>query len=273
MSRRPWVFRLSEWSIMRETAWDNRKSIVAAIVAMAVALMLSALVPARALAATDSIVDPTHDGSISITLKSSDNKAVGGTLAIYKVADVKTGSESGDTSGDNSYRFVWTDAYKSVDFDLSSKSGKLSDQDVKDILAVIKPVGNALDTKQVTTGTAVTFNTNIKPGLYLVVQTDVADGYDSIDPFLVSVPDSNLNYDVVATPKAGTVTKTTTTAKKTTSTPKATPSYTHSAAGKLPQTGQLWWPVWLMAAVGSVLLVTGLVVRNRSNQNSGPAKA
>ena len=34
-------------------------------------------------------------------------------------------------------------------------------------------------------------------------------------------------------------------------------------AAKLPQTGQLWWPVWLLTAVGVLMLTGGLATRKR----------
>ena len=34
-------------------------------------------------------------------------------------------------------------------------------------------------------------------------------------------------------------------------------------AAKLPQTGQLWWPVWLLTAVGVLMLIGGLAARKR----------
>ena len=34
-------------------------------------------------------------------------------------------------------------------------------------------------------------------------------------------------------------------------------------AAKLPQTGQLWWPVWLLTAVGILILIGGLTTRKR----------
>ena len=34
-------------------------------------------------------------------------------------------------------------------------------------------------------------------------------------------------------------------------------------AAKLPQTGQLWWPVWLLTAVGVLMLTGGLAARKR----------
>ena len=33
------------------------------------------------------------------------------------------------------------------------------------------------------------------------------------------------------------------------------------SASRLPQTGQLWWPVWLLAGIAAVCLIIGLILR------------
>ncbi|RHR09224.1 LPXTG cell wall anchor domain-containing protein [Clostridium sp. AF20-17LB] len=35
---------------------------------------------------------------------------------------------------------------------------------------------------------------------------------------------------------------------------------------KLPQTGQLWWPVGILLSAGAILLVAGLVMKKRSKE-------
>ena len=35
---------------------------------------------------------------------------------------------------------------------------------------------------------------------------------------------------------------------------------------KLPQTGQLWWPVGILLSAGAVLLAAGLVMKKRSKE-------
>ena len=40
------------------------------------------------------------------------------------------------------------------------------------------------------------------------------------------------------------------------------------SAERLPQTGQLWWPVWVMAAAGVVLILIGLLVRRSGKHDS-----
>ena len=35
---------------------------------------------------------------------------------------------------------------------------------------------------------------------------------------------------------------------------------------KLPQTGQLWWPVGILLSAGAILLAAGLVMKKRSKE-------
>lgn len=92
---------------------------------------------------------------------------------------------------------------------------------------------------------------------------------------MVSIPlkeDGRLVYDVSALPKAGTVTKnndqptvptterdstSTTTSLSSTSSTRTTTSTPKTLASKLPQTGQLWWPVAVLAIAGVGSLVAG----------------
>lgn len=68
-------------------------------------------------------------------------------------------------------------------------------------------------------------------------------------------------YKAPVTPgKSVKTNKTTTTTRRTTTTSKSTVK----KASVLPQTGQLWWPVWVLAAAGAVLLVSGMVRKKRS---------
>lgn len=45
--------------------------------------------------------------------------------------------------------------------------------------------------------------------------------------------------------------------------PSADRENSKTEAAKLPQTGQLWWPVWLLTAVGILILIGGLTTRKR----------
>lgn len=100
---------------------------------------------------------------------------------------------------------------------------------------------------------------DLKAGLYLIVQKQAAEGYDAIQPFLVTVPimeNGQYVYDVNAHPKVGTA------SRKTTQTPP-----TQEVLSALPQTGQLNWPVPVLAVTGAVLVAAGVVLKKRSGQN------
>lgn len=136
----------------------------------------------------------------------------------------------------------------------------------------------------------------LSAGLYLIVQKTPADGFEAISPFLVSMPEydeSKGDYDnkVDANPKMGELTKkpapttpsgggsepspdsstdsTPTPAASTSVTPSApvAPSITPPAMpavtdpGTLPQTGQLNWPVPVLAAFGLCLIAAGWALR------------
>lgn len=94
--------------------------------------------------------------------------------------------------------------------------------------------------------------TDLPLGLYLVYQETPADGYKNLSAFLVTVPYEG-QKDVTATAK---------TSLKKTPEPKdgsPTPSPSPSPSGnkKLPQTGQLTWPIPWMTLAGMVLFVFG----------------
>jgi hypothetical protein len=93
--------------------------------------------------------------------------------------------------------------------------------------------------------------TDLDAGLYLVWQNeeDASDGYAAIHPFLISVPrwqNGAYAMHVDADPKVPFETE------PTTPPPPPPPPPPH-----LPQTGQLNWPVPVMAITGVMLFVTG----------------
>lgn len=111
----------------------------------------------------------------------------------------------------------------------------------------------------------------LKAGLYLIAQKDNSDGARKINAFLISIPDAEGSYNVEAAPKNGIAappTSTPTPAPKTSITPKTTitprasitprPKVTTTVRKTtLPQTGQAWLPVFVLAAVGVAFVVIG----------------
>ena len=85
-----------------------------------------------------------------------------------------------------------------------------------------------------------------------MVQTKKSPENASFAPFLFSLPDADGNYQVKASPKPSvTVSKKDKPDK---------PSGVNS--GRLPQTGQLWWPVPVLLLAGLLLVIIGTVMRS-----------
>jgi LPXTG-motif cell wall-anchored protein len=82
-----------------------------------------------------------------------------------------------------------------------------------------------------------------------VAETDVPEGY------------------TVTTVQDGTTFVVTNTYAEETPAPSTTPTPTTTATPKLPQTGQLWWPITLLAMCGLVVILLGLGLRKRGSDH------
>lgn len=109
----------------------------------------------------------------------------------------------------------------------------------------------------------VTFD-NLKLGLYLIVQTKDVSGYERITPFLVSVPlwdKDHYLYEINVSEKFEI--KKTSSSPGTPSTP-GTSETTNQPNGKLPQTGQVNWPMPVLLTLGLALIVTGTALKKKA---------
>lgn len=224
-----------------------KKHLISALLALLVLLCL----PLSA-AAAHPVPDESQDGHCSITITMTyKGKAVpGGTLALYKVGDVQ--------EDDGNYSFV---PVKAIQSDIS-EFGNIESSDLPGKLAKLEKKLTPVTTKPVTidkNGT-VTFS-NLEFGLYLVVQKTAASGYGKTSPFLVSVPylyKGEYKYNVTSQPKTDLERE----VKPT------TPPSSGGGGGKLPQTGQLWWPVPVLVCMGLGCIAVGLIRRREAGDES-----
>lgn len=89
---------------------------------------------------------------------------------------------------------------------------------------------------------------DLNPGLYLLVQSEPAPGYEPMSPFLVSLPkyqDGTYQYHIDANPKF-----------------QLTPLPTHPQPS-LPQTGQTNWPIPTLGTLGILFCLTGLFFQRK----------
>ncbi|MCD8354148.1 MAG: hypothetical protein LUC47_07555 [Clostridiales bacterium] len=219
---------------------------------MAVALLCCTSLTALAAADSPSL-DWSMNGQSSITVELEDNDGntiTDGTLTLYQVALLE------QDNGDMVYTFseAFANCGLSLD-DVSTESSSLASA-----LSAYVTANSISGTSIKNTNGTVVFD-GLELGLYLVVQTTQSDGYYTMNPFVVSVPyDENgaWAYAVNASPKVGVLTPepeeetpTTTTTTKTT---------TITTTTTLPQTGQLNWPIPVLAICGLLLIGLGCLM-------------
>lgn len=263
------------------------KKHAAALLLMLCLLAVSAL-PAFATSANIKLTDRNGDpmtGTIRVRLydEASQKALRGGELTIYRVAEVqrKNGDLSFEYCGD--FYGCGIELGDLNDLGDSSLAGRLLDYLAPGSEGTVQAVDND--------GNAV-FE-DLELGLYLVAQTKASAGYKAVNPFLVSLPlaeDGQWLYDVDASPKVGAYTPETPETPDTPSTPvspdspstpatpdspdapnePSTPADTDTPAqpGRpanpdLPKTGQLNWPVPVMAVSGLLLFAFGWTLDRR----------
>lgn len=189
--------------------------------------------------AADTIPDLNKKGSISIVLQDKKNKKSipGGELTLYQVADIQP--------GDGGMSYHYTNGFENCGIELGNlENSNLAGMIEKKISASAHSITKTTDVQ------GKVEYLDLTSGLYLIVQTKATAGYEAISSFLVSVPlkqGTTWIYDVNASPKTeGAV------AKKTPEKTEITINDT-----KLPQTGQLNWPILVLAASGIALCVYG----------------
>ena len=207
-------------------------------------ILMAALMALPAAASeTYVVINPDRtDCSIDLTLtyKDANNKEQlmkGGSLAIYTVATVLIehgADQSFDITGG---KF----ASQSVAADIPAMSTEelaANNKKIAEALAKAASSVKADKTASITSGKA-SFK-GLKPGLYLVMQSKKSQKDVTINPFLISIPDAEGHFQLTAAPKVGV------------NVPSTPPP------PDIPQTGQLWWPVYLMAGAGILVLALGI---------------
>ncbi len=214
---------------------------------LAVLLLLS--LSSSALAAERGI-DMDCEGSIVLSLFYESRPVSGGDLRLYKVGEVE--------QDDGSCFFRLSDAFGARVLDQSA----LDSPELVGQLAGDSDL-NTLEYRSTTFGAdgKATFS-GVSPGLYLLTQTKAASGFQLVSPILVSVPyyvsdEEGYSYDVDASVKPALERH-------------AQPSPLPTPKPPLPQTGQLNWPVPVMAGLGLCFIVAGVLLLFSDKRRTGP---
>lgn len=189
--------------------------------------------------------------SISVTIwedAKSKKPLIGCEVKLYRV---------GEWTEQNTFRY--TDAFKKCKASLDN----LHAADLpEDLYSFVKEKSINPDAKGKTNNKGRFLAKDLDLGLYLVVQTTAPVTHYTFSPFLVSLPmqdeDGELTYNVEAFPKAGVK-------------PPETPGKPGNPGKKPPliQTGQLNWPVPVLAGSGMVLVALGWVLLHTGRERHG----
>lgn len=186
------------------------------------------------------VPDEDKKGTVTVEMKYDGTAVQGGTLTAYKVGEVK--------EDDGNYSFVKTAAMEGF----AGSYEDIGSAELAEAVAafVEQEKISACATAENENGKAVF--SDMELGLYLIVQTTKSDGYEAMNAFLVSVP---MNEDGCYVYEVNAEGKFQLTKEPTPTTPDKPKDPT------LPQTGQLNWPVPLLAVLGMCLFAAGWALR------------
>lgn len=241
---------------MAKTMLGKAAALGAAVVALVLALGAGA---GSAWALEHPVPDASATGSVSFSLVSKSGKAeAGAKLSLYKVANVA--SDDGD--------FVWelSAAFADSGADVSAIDAPETAADLARAAS-----GKKADAVVTTDANGAAKAAGLPVGAYVVVQEQALEGFVRLVPFVFTIPSyvegedvpegyGEYVYDVQAEPKVlpvGEVAASDEDVVDEGRTNVLGDEGEEGADARLPQTGQLWWPVPLLLVAGAVFLVLG----------------
>ena len=217
------------------------------ILALASALLALCLMTAPVSA--QELPDPERTGSLMLWMAYNGEALDGGSLTLYRVAEIAI------SDGNAGFRLL----------DALSDGPELTDLDDPQLARTLADLARSRNlpalTEPISAGWAVF--SPLDPGLYVVTQSrdQAAGGFDAIQPFLFSLPqwqEEAYVYDLTAAPKVPLVPRETTPTEPTGPTEPTDPTApTEPDPPDLPQTGQLNWPVPVLAVLGMTFFLAG----------------
>ena len=159
-----------------------------------------------------------------------------------------------DVIVDNGFKFKLDDRFASVgEIPATSEELDIVNMDLAEAMEKIaKDYDFDVPSQETDANGRVSFD-GLEVGLYLVMQDARGEGENRyfLSPFLITIPyrnaDGSLSYDITADAKPIGIYKE--------QVPPPTPPR------RIPQTGQLWWPVAALGAAGVLFVVMGMVRR------------
>lgn len=220
-----------------------KNRILSLLLALVLVFALAVNASAAETTATNEMPDLNEKGSLTITMDYDGQPLNSGKLNVYWVGSIVKVEE-------NTYDFR---LFEGLERDRLSQEEIYDPLVASQLLTLAKQTNLKTYTAPITEGKAVF--TDLNTGLYLVWQDDAdkSDGLSAIQPFLISVPRWYIDHyamDVESDPKVP-IEKP---SEPTTEPTKPT------IPDRLPQTGQLNWPIPVMALSGSLLFIVGCIL-------------
>lgn len=201
---------------------------------MSIILLLLAVLTLSVPAKASDMIDLTQPGSLTVTMASNGTPVPGGKLTIYHVAQIQ--------AVDDYFILAYTEAFQSCELSLEEIN---SDDAAEEFREYVN--SNGISGQEMTVGeNGIVVFKDLPLGVYLVMQPVAASGYYPIKSFMVQLPDGGENgirYHVDATPKV--------------SVDQGMIAPPDPDEPDIPQTGQLQWPVPILAICGLVVFSIG----------------
>lgn len=209
---------------------------------MCFVLALSIMLPVTAVAS-----------SITVILENDGKAVTDVAFKIYYVAEITDSSD---------YSLIGDFKNSGVDFNAYNQD---NNSDYADKLKAYAEKNNIKSvSEKVTDANGKAVFENLNNGVYLIVGKDFKNG--KVTPFVAQLPslDENgkLTYNITAKPKSEIINPEDKT-EKTTEIITTKYDEDNNNGEKLPQTGQLWWPVCPLIAVGLLFIIFGVAYRRR----------
>ncbi|WP_424554942.1 hypothetical protein [Streptococcus agalactiae] len=194
--------------------------------------------------------DQMKMGSITIQNKYNNQGIAGGNLLVYQVAQAK------DVNGNQVFTLITPFQGIGVkDDDLTQVNLDSNYAKYVNLLSKVVHKTQPLQTFDNLPAEGIVVN-KLPQGIYLFIQNKAAQGYQLMSPFIVSVPKDG-KYDITAFEKMSPLNV------KPKKEDAITPTVTHQTKGKLPFTGQVWWPIPMLILSGLLCLIIALKWRRR----------
>lgn len=190
-------------------------------------------------------IDFDKQGSIAITMQYNGETVNSGSFTVVKIADLYWNN--------GKYAFSYTEPFESCKLSFE----KLDTKETAEEYAKFADDHDADGSKIPVGEYGAAVFTDLGTGLYLVIQEDAAEGYNNVDPFLITLPiksEEGWVYEIDASPKVELVRS-----------PEQPPE---SQDPDIPQTGQLKWPIPVLAVTGMVLFVIGWAMCFKSQKKT-----